>query len=73
MTTAREQAHEAALDACLYLDDNIISVAADAACDVWEPIVRNLLLDIEFCGERSSIWSLKGQAGYKAAKEALDG
>lgn len=47
MTTARKQAHEAVFK-CRYSDrggDSLVYVnqAADAASDVWEPIVRDCL------------------------------
>ena len=50
MTTARERAQRAATKAVLdkpYEQGNHDLIAADAASDVWEPIVRDLLEGIE--------------------------
>lgn len=42
MTTARKRAREAAIKASEMLDDEATIPSADAASDVWEPLVREL-------------------------------
>lgn len=79
MTTAREQAREAAWSADDDWQDSdkmksIILVHADAASDVWEPLLRDLLVAyenaIEHGGPSSHVGPIPWGA-YGRAKEAL--
>jgi hypothetical protein len=69
--SAREQAREAAIERV----NEYAGDAADAASDVWEPIVRELLeaIDRETLTGSGRSWWTTTRVTYQKAKEALGG
>lgn len=73
MKTAREQAREAARQRALHSDSFVadyMAEGADAASDVWEPIVRDLVDAFDPLGHTTG-FDAKEWAAMNRAKEAL--
>lgn len=75
--TIREQARQAVADAWCDMDQGLVTDdVADAASDVWEPLLRDLLVAYEHAVEHKAGGhtlndSIFAWGGYTRAKEAL--
>lgn len=82
VSSARERAREdaeVAADSPLWREgETVASKCADAVSDIWEPLLRDLLVAYEHAveyegkGHTTDVTSIFAWGGYTRAKEALD-